>query len=860
VTAPDVGGAINNSAAVSSATSDPNTGNNSDSESTTVNPVADLALTKSDGPDPVEAAESLTYTLSVSNAGPSGADSLTVTDTLPAGVTFVSADGSGWSCGETAGVVTCTRAALAVGAAPDITIQVTAIDNGGIIENTATVGSLTDDPNSSNDTDIEQTTVNARADLSIVKSDSADPVEAQAALTYTLVVSNAGPSKASSVSVVDTLPVGAGFVGASGDGWSCGESGGVVTCTRASLAVGSAPVITIQVTTPATAGTIENSATVSSDASDPNVSNNSDSEQTTVNLPLVEADLSIVKTDGPDPVDAAATLTYTLTIANAGPDGAESVSVSDTLPAGVTYVNASGDGWSCSHVGGVVSCTRASLAVGTAPAITIQVTAPNEGGALDNLAGVSSATSDPNTDNNSDSEATTVNPMCDLALTKSDGPDPVDAAATLTYTLGASNAGPSTAEAVSVSDTLPAGVSYVSASGDGWSCDETAGVVTCTRAALSVGAAPDITIQVTAPDDGGVINNSAAISAAPDDPNPANDTDIEETTVNLPVFAADLAIGKSDGPDPVDAGATLTYTLQVGNAGPDAAENVSVSDALPVGVTFVSASGSGWSCDETGGVVTCTRASLAVGSAPVIIIQVTAPATDGVISNSATISSETADPNPSDNSGSEDTTVVPVSGEVHDLAIVRLHAPPNVLVTGSGRSLRRNSFVRVQIQNRSPHVETIPDRETLASLVTLEAASLGTCPDLDPVLIKRTLPRGFPLRFEPKQRLHVFFLVQFPTGCINDPERSTGSDPGHDDYVYTARVTRSVLDGEADSHPVDDVCPRSVTPPGVIDPYPDGTIIDKGCGRAKADGTFGDPVVTDLYTADGGRPRRGPAR
>src|SRR4030095_3709847 len=99
-----------------------NTANNGDSETTTVASVADLSITKGDAPDPVSTHAALTYTLDVANAGPAPASTVTVTDPLPAGTAFVSATGSGWACNQASGTVTCTRARLAVGAAPPITI------------------------------------------------------------------------------------------------------------------------------------------------------------------------------------------------------------------------------------------------------------------------------------------------------------------------------------------------------------------------------------------------------------------------------------------------------------------------------------------------------------------------------------------------------------------------------------------------------------------------------------------------------------------------------------------------------------------------------------------------------------------
>jgi len=120
---------------------------------------------------------------------------------------------------------------------------------------------------------------------------------------------------------------------------------------------------------------------------------------------------------------------------------------------------------------------------------------------------------------------------------------------------------------------------------------------------------------------------------------------------------ADLACAKSDSADPVAASATLTYTLAVDNAGPEDAVMVRVTDTLPAGVTFLDASGAGWTCNHAGGQVVCTRASLPVGTAPDITIRVTAPPVAGTITNSAVVASGGIDPNPADNSATEATNV-----------------------------------------------------------------------------------------------------------------------------------------------------------------------------------------------------------
>jgi uncharacterized repeat protein (TIGR01451 family) len=128
----------------------------------------------------------------------------------------------------------------------------------------------------------------------------------------------------------------------------------------------------------------------------------------------------------------------------------------------------------------------------------------------------------------------------------------------------------------------------------------------------------------------------------------------------VPDGVADLSIAKAANPDPVNAGAVLTYTLVVTNTGPDTATVVTVRDELPAEVTWGGASGDSWSCSHAGGVVTCTRPSLAVEVAPSIVITVTTPESSGTITNMATVSGHEVDPDTRNNTARTDTQVKPV--------------------------------------------------------------------------------------------------------------------------------------------------------------------------------------------------------
>jgi uncharacterized repeat protein (TIGR01451 family) len=122
------------------------------------------------------------------------------------------------------------------------------------------------------------------------------------------------------------------------------------------------------------------------------------------------------------------------------------------------------------------------------------------------------------------------------------------------------------------------------------------------------------------------------------------------------VPAADLAVAKADGPDPVAAGGLLTYTITATNLGPAPSPSTTVTDPLPAGVSFVSASAG---CTQAAGLVTCALGQLAAGtSATVTIVVAVGPGATGVLTNTAAVSGGAADPFASNNTDTETTLVV----------------------------------------------------------------------------------------------------------------------------------------------------------------------------------------------------------
>jgi uncharacterized repeat protein (TIGR01451 family) len=242
---------------------------------------ADLSVTKSANPDPVLVGSNLTYTIVARNDGPSATNGVTLTDRLPSGVTFVSANSTKGACTRTGSTVTCSLGKLNNGEAATVTIIVRPTREDTITNAVSVRGDVTD-PNSSNNTAGVRTRVmSSNADLSITKNDSPDPVFAGNNLNYMIRVTNNGPGAATRVTLTDTLPPCVSFVSASA---GCSLSGGTVTCNLRDLANRATAVVTITVR-PGAPGPISNTASVAAIEFDPDPGNNSDTEPTVVSAP-----------------------------------------------------------------------------------------------------------------------------------------------------------------------------------------------------------------------------------------------------------------------------------------------------------------------------------------------------------------------------------------------------------------------------------------------------------------------------------------------------------------------------------------------------------------------------------------------
>jgi uncharacterized repeat protein (TIGR01451 family) len=531
---------------------------------------ADLRLEKNAVSDLVVAGQALTYTLHVYNDGPAEAQNVVVVDDLPDDVAFKSAtpDPSSinplkWSLGS-----------IHAGGSMEIQLVVQ-VDPGasGTLTNTAVVDSSTPDYVPGNDQDEEWTLVVSQADLEITKIDSSDPITPGETLTYTLIITNQGPSDAQDVHVLDYLPpelevTATTPITVSGPSpleWNLDSL----------LADQSQEIQIVATLNPDSAGVMLNVAILFSDI-DTFPLNNVDTEWTAIGS---LADLRIGKIGDPDTVNAGRELTYTLLITNDGPSEATNVTVTDTLPAGVCN-------WgplppNCGRNPFV--CNLGTVSARESAGIRIWATVcPSSTGTLINEAVVKSDVPDSTPGNNQAQEITAIDTLADLRLEKSHSPCSVIAGDILTYSLRVRNEGPSNAVNVIVTDSLPAGTSFITATRP---FTVHSGVITWYTPTLPSGQSweLELVVRVDSGSTDGILTNTAGVTSSTPDDNPTNDKAQDWIKVYT---LADLRIEKDGDRDKVASGETLVYTLRVNNAGPSDAHNVVVKDILPDDVTF----------------------------------------------------------------------------------------------------------------------------------------------------------------------------------------------------------------------------------------------------------------------------------
>lgn len=640
----------------------------------------DIRIEKTDLVDPTNAGTQLTYQVTVTNDGPDDATGVEIRDTLPAGVAF-----SSGNIGGTANLVTVDGAtgeivgavgALANGASAVMTIIVdVAQDAGTPLTNNATVTVTPNtDPDLTNNTTSENTTINRVVDVSVNKTASGTII-AGSTFTYTVEVTNGGPGEARGVVVTDTLNADLTLVAnsfnAGTSGVTIAQNGQDLTFTVGTLSTNQTESFTFDVTVAASAtGTIPNTANITTTDSDSDTTNNAATETVTVGRQI---DLVIDKAvDRATAVPGQDQLVYTFTVSHGAGSvsDAENIVVTDVLPSsvvGAVISAATADSTNFNNATNTVTVGFNTLPLGQTRTFTVTVDIPeDQTGTVVNPASVTSTGTELDNTNNSDTATTTLTPDFDVTVAKTVNDATPLVGGTVVYTVTVTNDGPSTATNVVLSDAVPAGMTFVSGTLNGVA--GTLNGTTVTFPAVSLTSAQSITgtlnftVNNTAT---GTITNTATVpdlSAAGE-----NDVTNNSGTVDVTVVpVVDLAISKTVSSANATFADSLTYTVTVTNNGPSTASTVVVTDTLPAGVTFTSGTGpTGAALTATNGVVTVNGGDLANGGSFTFTVNgnVAAGATT-TQTNTATVTSSTQESDSTNNTATATTTIDPSDGSI----------------------------------------------------------------------------------------------------------------------------------------------------------------------------------------------------
>jgi uncharacterized repeat protein (TIGR01451 family) len=793
----------NVSVASGSAPQDPDAGNNTATVNTAITPGSDLRLTKQASvASPVLTGTSFNYTLRTQYTGDAPQD-LVVTDNVPANFQILNGSpftSNGWTCTVSGQAVQCTRASggaaagnnVAVG---DIVINVKAVTAGNGVVNLGQVSSSTPDPEpANNDGQATLTVVAPTADLYATKT-GPNPALASTGShwSWTIGMGNQGPAALVGTAVMtDTLPVGVTVNSyTASNGWSCtpaapftaAAGNQTITCTReysgTGLASGSrAPTVSYDVSAAAD-GDYTNTVCASAQASssgtpplDGNSPNDCMGSGVGVQPSATSANLALHKSVSPAVVPAGDVLTYTMEIVNAGPSTSTNVVLSDTLDTlinngigatGQGFIDAiiapgSATGGNCTSTAPsgssrALSCSFASVPVCTSgsdcPVVTVRVRPGGDGGLRTNSAdAVSGSIADPDYTDNGDSVDSTVDPRADMSVTKTATPATAIAGQTLTYVVTAHNAGPSRADAVSITDTLPLDVTFESAVASGGSCTTippagatiTAGnrTLICGWSAINNNAQQTVTVKVrpNTVTRGSTLTNAVSVATTTVETDAGNNTASVDTPVAVPVL--DLLANVDDGPDPVAVGDQMAYTLRITNNGPSFAENARMVYPLPPALlSFVSLSApAGASCTTPavgaiGGTIDCQIGGLAAGESQNVTVTMKAEAKGSTPNNVLTVSSDETvagfDSQTGNNTEVEQTTVRPKA----DVEVVSKTATPGTV------GLREAFAYKITLTNRGPGVadgaqvsDNLPAGMQLAGVPTLVPGNAADFPSL----------------------------------------------------------------------------------------------------------------------------------
>jgi len=567
---------------------------------------ADLSLTNLADNRTPNVGDEVRFAIVVANAGPDAATGVAVSALLPAGLTLVSAIPSQGTYAAGTGRWTVGSINPALNASLQVVARVET--SGDKSFKAEVIESDQIDPNSTPGNNVEseddqQTVVISPTVIDLALTMTADRTKALIGqpVTFTLRLTNAGPSLATGIAVHDQLPEGLTFLSALSSVGSYDPATSLWTLP--SLAVGAVATLELVARFDLPRTLTVTAEVFAADQFDSNSTPNNnvptENDQASVVIQPETADLVLVQTVSDSTPNLGESVTLTVTVNNQGPDAATGVTVRNLLPPELSLVSATPSRGTYNAATGI--WTIGEIANGQGVTLQLIVT-PIASGDIVSTAEVATADQfDPNSTpgNNvpgeNDQASVTITPqLIDLSLDLQISNALPNVNQTVTYQLILNNAGPSTATGVQVGSQLPPIVRIISTTPTSGNFNAATGIWTV--GSVGPGAAARLTIiaQVIEPGSGVATAEVIAadqpdIDSTPNNQDPTED-DFASVVFNTPVADLSLLITVDD-PTP-DRNQTITFTITVNNSGPDDATGIVVTNRLPSNFNFSGSSAS----------------------------------------------------------------------------------------------------------------------------------------------------------------------------------------------------------------------------------------------------------------------------
>lgn len=679
-----------------------------------VNQVADIGVSVSATPNPIFVGDRLTYRFVITNGGPGGATGVTFSNSLPAGVTLVSASASQGNLVTNGNLVVGNLASLAAGASATVSVVVIPSAPGQLADS-ASVSAFETDLHTANNTVSISLPVNTpTADVGLGMLANLPTVLVGSNISYTISVTNNGPNNALNVVVTDSLPPGTSYNSANVSQGSVAVGQGSVVASLGSLAPGSSATIVLNLTA-LSAGLLTNSVSASTTSTDSVQANNSASVVVTASNPsaiIVAAGAtltaeSFLPADGS--IEPGETVTLSLGLANTGVLDAANLTATLLALGGVTAPSGPAN-YGRLAAGGLAVTRPFSFTAGAPASGVIVATLQLQDGA-NNLGTVSFDFTLPSTNSYANANGIVI---------PDHGPgSPYPSIINISGVTGF--VGKVTVTLHGLTHSFPNDVNVLLVSPSGANVllmSHTGGAYGLTNVSLTFDDAAPVALVSGGPlstgtyrpsEYGGGVSFPNPAAAPPygialsalnaTDPNGfwllyvlddrpgdsgmiASGWTMNLTTLSPVAPLADLALGMSAEAPSVVLGSTVTFDIGVTNTGPSAAPAVVLTDILPGGFSVLSTNTSQGSVSLTGGSLTWNIGNLDVGSAASLKL-VTLPSRIGAFVNVASVTGAVTDQDPGNNSSQVMGTVtasphVTLSGSINSgLFQLSITAPPN---------------------------------------------------------------------------------------------------------------------------------------------------------------------------------------